>query len=577
MKQAPYDDGRWTVGDHSADTSGTLWCRGNVGEVFPNVVTPLSASLYRGAMDRGQAAAAVEWGMLTEKQVAGFRPDAAWLTGVFGGYLYGNVTAARSAVARSPGLTVELVDTQMFGLSDAPPHRRGKGERDPRAAIKTMTRIARSMRRPDDSCLSTDQAEVARYAQSQPDSASASNDELIAVARSMAPWTERMMHHLLSTSSAAGISRSMLERTVASLGDAGLENRLTAGLGTIESAEPPRDAWQLGRLVARDARLTAVFDEGLDGLDARLRIGTGTAAFVTELDVFSARHGARGPDEWELASPTWGSDPAIALAMIDRLRHAPEERDPVAVSTRLAVERVALIPEIRGRLPRWRRPLFDVAMRATTAHAPQREATKAAFVRALYPARRALAELARRSRLEHDDFFLLTIDEVADLMRGGGPSDDVIAERRDRRDELQRRVPPFWFESPLPTPDTWALRDEGKEPDPAARTIVGMGVCSGIATGTARIVLRPDQPGGLGPGDILVAPITDPAWTPLFLAAAGVVVDVGAQQSHAAIVSRELGIPAVVSATGASATIPDGTRVTVDGTRGIVTVHADDV
>ena len=71
--------------------------------------------------------------MLTEKQVAGFRPDAAWLTGVFGGYLYGNVTAARSAVARSPGLTVELVDTQMFGLIDAPPHRRGKGERDPRA------------------------------------------------------------------------------------------------------------------------------------------------------------------------------------------------------------------------------------------------------------------------------------------------------------------------------------------------------------------------------------------------------------------------------------------------------------
>ena len=103
-----------------------------------------------------------------------------------------------------------------------------------------------------------------------------------------------------------------------------------------------------------------------------------------------------------------------------------------------------------------------------------------------------------------------------------------------------------------------------------------MGVCSGVATGTARIVLRPDQPGDLGPGDILVAPITDPAWTPLFLAAAGVVVDVGAQQSHAAIVSRELGIPAVVSATGASATIPDGTRVTVDGTRGIVTVHADD-
>ena len=84
----------------------------------------------------------------------------------------------------------------------------------------------------------------------------------------------------------------------------------------------------------------------------------------------------------------------------------------------------------------------------------------------------------------------------------------------------------------------------------------------------------PDEPGDLSPGDILVAPITDPAWTPLFLAAAGVVVDVGAQQSHAAIVSRELGIPAVVSATGASATIPNGALVTVDGSTGIVTIHA---
>jgi rifampicin phosphotransferase len=575
MNQTPYDDGRWTIGDHAADDSGALWCRGNVGEVFPNVVTPLSASLYRGAMDRGQAAAAVEWGLLTDRQVAGFRPDAAWLTGVFGGYLYGNVTAARSAVARSPGLTVELVDTQMFGLSDAPPHRRGKGERDPRAAMKTVTRIARSMRRPDDSCLRTDQADVARYAQSQPDIASASNDELIAVARSMAPWTERMMHHLLSASSAAGISRSLLERTVASLGDAGLENRLTAGLGTIESAEPPRDAWRLGRLVAGDATLTALFDEGLDDLDARLRASAGTTSFVTELDEFSARHGARGPDEWELASPTWGSDPSIALAMIDRLRHALEDRDPVVVSRRLAVERDSLVPETRSRLPRWRRPLFDIALRATTAHAPQREATKAAFVRALYPTRRALAELAHRSRLEHADFFLLTIDEVPGVMGGGGPSNDVVAERRDRRDQLQRRIPPFWFQSPLSAPGTWALRDETR-PDSAARSIVGLGVCSGIATGTARIVRRPDQPGDLGPGDILVAPITDPAWTPLFLAVAGVVVDVGAQQSHAAIVSRELGIPAVVSATGASATIPDGTRITVDGTRGLVTVHADD-
>ena len=73
-------------------------------------------------------------------------------------------------------------------------------------------------------------------------------------------------------------------------------------------------------------------------------------------------------------------------------------------------------------------------------------------------------------------------------------------------------------------------------------------------------------------GDIHVAPITDPSWTPLFVPAAGVVVDVGAPLSHAIIVSRELGIPCVISATGATRRIPNGARIRVDGSTGAVTV-----
>jgi pyruvate,water dikinase len=86
------------------------------------------------------------------------------------------------------------------------------------------------------------------------------------------------------------------------------------------------------------------------------------------------------------------------------------------------------------------------------------------------------------------------------------------------------------------------------------------------------VVLDPSDPSQLGPGDVLVAPITDPSWTPLFLPAAAVVVEVGSPFSHAAIVSRELGIPCVVSAGGATQRIPDGALVEVDGTTGTVTV-----
>ena len=98
---------------------------------------------------------------------------------------------------------------------------------------------------------------------------------------------------------------------------------------------------------------------------------------------------------------------------------------------------------------------------------------------------------------------------------------------------------------------------------------------AGVARGRARVVLDPADARGLQPGEILVAPLTDPAWTPLFLPAAGVVVNVGALMSHAVIVSRELGIPCVVSVTGATERIPNGAMIELDGAAGRVTVlHA---
>jgi pyruvate,water dikinase len=86
------------------------------------------------------------------------------------------------------------------------------------------------------------------------------------------------------------------------------------------------------------------------------------------------------------------------------------------------------------------------------------------------------------------------------------------------------------------------------------------------------VVVDANDAAALEPGDVLVAPQTDPSWTPLFVLAAGVVVDVGAPNSHAMIVSRELGIPCAAGVTGATQRIPDGALVEVDGTSGTVTV-----
>ena len=75
----------------------------------------------------------------------------------------------------------------------------------------------------------------------------------------------------------------------------------------------------------------------------------------------------------------------------------------------------------------------------------------------------------------------------------------------------------------------------------------GFGGCPGVAEGIAKIITDPSDPQDLGPGDILIAPLTDPSWTPLFVPAEAVVVNVGGQMSHAVIVSRELGMPCVVA------------------------------
>ena len=96
--------------------------------------------------------------------------------------------------------------------------------------------------------------------------------------------------------------------------------------------------------------------------------------------------------------------------------------------------------------------------------------------------------------------------------------------------------------------------------------------CPGISRGIARVVLDSHDPSALEPGDVLIAPITDPSWTPLFVPASGVIVDVGAPLSHAIIVSRELGIPCVVSVTDATRRIPDGALVEVNGETGVITV-----
>ena len=150
---------------------------------------------------------------------------------------------------------------------------------------------------------------------------------------------------------------------------------------------------------------------------------------------------------------------------------------------------------------------------------------------------------------------------------------DTLAQREQHMIDVSALQEPFLFVSDPGSMDDMPRRDAVVTEDLAAAEVLqGVPGCPGSARGIARVVLDSFDPTALEPGDILVAPITDPSWTPLFVPASAVVVDVGAPLSHAIIVSRELGIPCVVSATDATKRIPDGALIEVSGDTGAVTI-----
>jgi pyruvate,water dikinase len=567
------------VADAEPSVRFPIYTRGNAGEVFPNVVTPLSGSLFAEAAVAGQTTALMGLGFVVPRDVD---DGTMALSGVFGGYLYLNLSVGRLAGARSPGLTPDVIDTQVYGTQGAPAYQRQRGDRSFVATARILRGLVSTLRSPDVRYVDTAMRDAVGWLATLPDPATSSDQTLLDLVPTFSARIEQLFVVLLRASSVAGFGRGIAEELLKRGGgdSTQLVNRLTAGLGTIDSALPAQLLWDLGRFVAADEGLTAAFDAGVAGvLDRIIGLRSDAASdFTCQFDSFLADHGHRGPDEYELASPSWSMRPEIALAAVDRLRHAPTERSPFAAHERLAADRESALA---GALRSVRRPLRSVLRRGLVAAvigASARERAKDVFIRELSGMRSVLDELAARAQArggpaDRRDCYLVTIDELDEFVRDPTGFAALIAERAEQRDFLQSRVPPFWFEGRIPHPDTWEPRANSTHRVPFVGTLHGIGVCGGVASGPARVIIDPGDPRDLQPGDILVAPITDPAWTPLFLSAAAVVVDVGAQQSHAAIVARELGIPAVVSVTRASRTIVDGTWLDVDGDRGLVTVY----
>jgi pyruvate,water dikinase len=171
-----------------------------------------------------------------------------------------------------------------------------------------------------------------------------------------------------------------------------------------------------------------------------------------------------------------------------------------------------------------------------------------------------------------DDLFFLQADELEELARREQKDwQGIILSRRQtfEREMRRRQIPRL-----LVSDGRAFYEGVGAETD-TSESILGSPVSAGVVEGRVRVVRDP-RAAGLKPGEIMVCPGTDPAWTPLFMAAGGLVMEVGGMMTHGSVVAREYGIPAVAGVDQATTKLKDGQRIRLDGSSGRITLLAEE-
>ena len=550
---------RYYVTDTSLSERFPIYTRANVGEVFPDPVTPLtsSAALYEAELGWRDA-----WVRMGAFEAAELPEGDFCQLGVQGGYCYLNASLIRLFGERAPGLSWQTMDEQFFGTQPGiPPYEEMPGDQRLDLSEKigaTFGWVFAQQHLADLTELTADKALTKALRDDRPDVASQTLQQLWDRFLEMVPLHRRMFGQHLFTTYMASVPLGAISAVATAVGRPDLIMPIIAGIGEVDSAEPSHAMWAMSRLPLGSPEFEAAFEH------------------------FLYEYGSRGPNEWETRSASWETRPALALAAIDRMRAAPESADPQLHHNERVAEREAASAELLALVaadPATHAQLA-AAIACSAAWLPGRERTKTNNIRVVHEMRIAMREIGRRMVAagvfdEIEDFGFITKDEMPAFLENPAEMAAVVRERRAEYMRLEQLEPPFVFVGRTDGPDTWPRRDATAVSRLGAGDVLaGMPGCSGVAEGVARVVLDSNDPFSLEPGDILIAPITDPSWTPLFVPAAAVVVDVGAPMSHAIIVSRELGIPCVISATGATRRIPNGARVRVDGGTGIVTVLA---
>lgn len=290
--------------------------------------------------------------------------------------------------------------------------------------------------------------------------------------------------------------------------------------------------------------------------------------FKQSLRSFLDEYGHRAVYELEIINPRWREDPGYLLEVV---KDTMETADLAKIRARQRETAERAWREVSEKVPGRKQSAIKRMVEGALKGMAVREMAKSMLVKIGESNRIVFQEIAlrlaaRNVLIESADIYHCSWSEIISILRGdwnGQGLDILVAERKERRHELEALSPPGCIVDEVPQYAEMLIQSSGE-------VLTGLGVAAGKASGTARLIGHPHQGEKLKSGDVLVAPTTDPGWTPLFLRASAIIVETGGAGSHGAIVAREYGIPAVVNISWAMKLIKDGQKVIVDGDEGKV-------
>ena len=358
----------------------------------------------------------------------------------------------------------------------------------------------------------------------------------------------------------------VLEKSFPGKGN-GLANALMAGAAKITSAEQGYRLVELAEIARNEIAAEDFFSAPEYDPLAWERELPDESAFKQGFRKFLDEYGHRAIYEMDLINPRWREDPSYPLNII---RSTLETSDIGKIRVSQREKREKAWVEV-NKLIFYRRLLVKSLVKQIKQSVEMREMAKSLLIALYEPVRKSAQEFGRRFKergilREQEDIYHCTFAEIISVLSGywdGSGLDILVSERKIIRNELADVSPPDFIIGETPQFAKQQCHLDGN-------ALRGMGVAAGKAAGAARLIAHPNEAGKLQSGDVLVAPSTDPGWTPLFLKVSAIVMETGGFLAHGAIVAREYGVPAVVNIPGVMKIIKDGQQIVVDGDEGKV-------